>query len=95
MKNVSSIGRGPVRRATRQKLRQMYRDTWGREWPHDDDYLDTLWREVREKAPKSALGNYGIPAQEMLELGVMLMRENHVFDDASQPEETHEKGTCQ
>jgi hypothetical protein len=103
VKNVLSIGQGPVRRATREKLRQMYKDTWGREWPHDDDYLDTLWREVREKTPTSALGNYGVPAQEMLELGVLRMRENHVFDEvapaqenhAAPAEEDHEKETCQ
>jgi hypothetical protein len=97
MKNVFSVGQGPVRRATREKLRQMYKDAFGREWPHDDDYLDTLWREVREKTPKSALGNYGVPAQEMLELGVWRMRENHVFDDgdASPLEENHEKEPCQ
>jgi hypothetical protein len=39
---------------TRDKLRKMYFVTWGSEWPHDNDYLDAIYRRVREvhKVPR-------------------------------------------
>jgi hypothetical protein len=71
---------GIVTRATRAKLRERYREIWGRDWPHDDAYLNELWLQVAEKSPKTERGNYSIPNTARYETALMVMRENHIFE---------------
>jgi len=39
--------RGPA--AHVPTLRALYREKWGRDWPHDDEYLRELTREARSR----------------------------------------------
>jgi hypothetical protein len=49
------------------QLRRMYKEMWGRDWPHDNNYLHELWLEAYEC----------LPSQQ--EIALELMRENHDF----------------
>jgi hypothetical protein len=55
--------------------REAYARMWGREWPHDDDYLRQLAREVPPGEPGFSRCTF------LLEL----MRENHAFEPDPQP----------
>jgi hypothetical protein len=51
--------------------RRAYRDIWAREWPHDDDFLRRLARDV---------GTLPVGVSKCATL-LMAMRENHEFED--------------
>jgi hypothetical protein len=70
---------GRVFRGTRTKLRAHYREMWQHDWPHDDAYLDLLWRTSLEAIPVSERGNLRIPIAEVYDACLMRMRENHPF----------------
>jgi hypothetical protein len=55
--------------------RNAYRAIWGRDWPHDDDYLRILANEVDQKNPQGS----GKRCDHLL----MRMRENHVFEESA------------
>jgi hypothetical protein len=74
---------GRVFRGTRAKLRARYREMWDRDWPHDDDYLDVLWRATIEVTPMSDRGNFRVPIAEIYDACLLRMRENHVFEEAA------------
>lgn len=61
-----------------QELRAKYRDTWGRDWPHDNKFLQTLWAEAKVEVgiPPKSKQNCG-PAKEFC---LTVMRENHEFE---------------
>jgi hypothetical protein len=33
--------------SARKQLRRRYRETWGRDWPENDEYLTVLWNETK------------------------------------------------
>lgn len=70
-----------VFRKTRETLRTLYLEKFGRAFPENDEYLDMLWRDVCSDTPKTEQGAYRIKNTEMYATCVMRMRENHVFED--------------
>jgi hypothetical protein len=56
--------------------RRAYEKMWGRKWPHDDDYLRQLAREVRELKNE-------YPTTKVCEVLLNAMRENHEFEEPS------------
>jgi hypothetical protein len=70
---------GRVFRGTLQKLRQTYQETWGREWPYDDEYLSSEWRRALDAMPKTETGSYRWPMSEAYAMALMGMRENDTF----------------
>jgi hypothetical protein len=65
-----------VGRMTVQKLRQMYHETWGLEWPEDDSYLRELWSEARQSVQS---GMNKVPPPSVYARCIEAMRENHSF----------------
>ena len=59
---------------TLHKLRSLYRKEWGRDWPHDDDLLRTLWLESREDHNQARART---PTRVVWDGCLLLMRENH------------------
>lgn len=62
--------------ATVTKVRRLYSEAWGREWPHDDDYIRELWLESRAEVRN---GKNKVPPPEVWQSCLMAMRENHPF----------------
>ncbi len=63
--------------ATITKLRQTYLEQWHREWPFNNNYLLTLWREAR--AAHDAVGAK-TPPPAVFGFCLDLMRECHSFE---------------
>lgn len=61
-----------------KELRQAYLETWGREFPEPDSYLEILWLEAK------AIEGYSPKAKprglEVRKTCLTLMRENHEFE---------------
>jgi hypothetical protein len=68
--------------STLNKLRRMYSEAFGRDWPEDDAYLGELWGEARAAVKK---GQSKVPPPEVWECCTTLMRECHEFTPAGAP----------
>jgi hypothetical protein len=63
-----------------KELRLKYRETWSRDWPHEDELLQELWIESKAafgQGPKSKQ-----KSREATQHALILMRECHEFDPA-------------
>jgi hypothetical protein len=56
--------------SARKQLRRRYRETWGRDWPENDEYLTVLWNET--KRPGAAWA-------DRYDETLIAMRESHEF----------------
>lgn len=66
-------GRTWVCAKTLIELRELYRETWSRDWPEDNAYLSTLWQQTCEVIHR-------LQRKKRYEFCVLIMRENHEFE---------------
>jgi hypothetical protein len=62
-----------VQQQTVRKLRRLYRETWNRDWPFDNKYLQELWDESNPNHVR------GPAAKICFDTCLIAMRECHEF----------------
>jgi hypothetical protein len=67
---------GAVNHSTIKKLRDEYKAMWSRDWPHDDEYLKTLWRRAVAEVKMDHAGY----SKKRHDVTINAMRENHEFE---------------
>lgn len=74
--------RDEMRPDAAKRLRDEYRERWGREWPFDHKYLTELWTETKALFVNPR-GNYRVSNEAMRQHCLTLMRECHVFEEVA------------